>query len=102
MLKKLFKVAPQLEDKIDVCEMSSPLTTKHFANYQNGEIYGLEHTPERFRVKWLRAQTPVRNLFMTSQDIVTVGIGGALMAGLITGASMMKINFIKKVVRETS
>jgi all-trans-retinol 13,14-reductase len=102
MLTKLLKVAPQIEDKIEVCEVSSPLTTKHFANYQKGEIYGLEHTPERFRVKWLRAQTPVRNLFMTGQDIVTVGIGGALMAGLITGASMMKTNFIKKVVQETS
>ena len=102
MLKKLFKVAPQIKDKIDVCEISSPLTTKHFSNYQRGEIYGLEHTPERFRIKWLRAQTPIKNLYMTGQDMVTVGIGGALMAGLITGTSMMKINFINKVVKATN
>ena len=90
------------EGKIDVCEVSSPLTTEHFANYQKGEIYGLEHAPKVFRVKLLRAQTPIKNLYMTGQDVVTVGIGGALMSGLITGASMTKINFIDKVVKSTN
>ena len=97
MLKKLFKIAPQVKDKIEVCEVSSPLTTKHFANYKRGEIYGLEHTPERFRLNWLRAKTPVKNLYMTGQDVITVGVGGALFSGIITGAAMMKKNFISKI-----
>ena len=97
MLKKLFKIAPQIKDKIEVCEVSSPLTTRHFANYKKGEIYGLEHTPERFRLKWLRAKTPVKNLYMTGQDVITVGVGGALFSGIIAGAAMMKKNFISKI-----
>lgn len=101
LLKELYKQFPQLEGKIDYYELSTPLSTKHFCNYEHGEIYGLEHPPKRFRMTQLRAETPIKNLFLTGQDIVTVGIGGALMSGLITAiyvtgdlllASKIKVN----------
>lgn len=86
LLKELYKQFPQLEGKIDYYELSTPLSTKHFVNYEKGEIYGLDHSPARFRMKELRPKTPIKNLYLTGQDIVTVGIGGALMSGLLTAA----------------
>ena len=41
---------PAVAGKIDHAELSTPLTTRHFMNYQQGEAYGLAATPERFRI----------------------------------------------------
>ena len=38
-----FWVITTLEGHIDHYELSTPLTTKIFANYQNGELYGIDH-----------------------------------------------------------
>jgi all-trans-retinol 13,14-reductase len=99
LLKGLYKQFPQLEGKIDYYELSTPLSTKHFVHYEKGEIYGLDHSPARFRMKELRPKTPIKNFYMTGQDIVTVGIGGALMSGVITAAHVSK-NFwlVDKIV----
>lgn len=99
LLKKLYEIVPQVKGYVDVCEVSTPLSTKHFSNYGNGEIYGLEHTPERFRLKWLRPQTPVKNLFLTGQDTLTVGLGGALFSGVITASVILKKNFFSRVTK---
>ena len=89
LLEILFEKLPQLRDKIHYTELSTPLSTRHFSNYQGGEIYGLVHTPNRFSQSWLRADTPIRNLFLTGQDIVTCGIGGALTAGALSALRIL-------------
>ncbi len=95
LFEHLFKQVPRLRDKIDYYELSTPLTTQHFVNYQNGEIYGIEHTPDRFRQKFLKPGIPI----LTGQDIVTAGVGAALFAGLITASAITKINFMKKIYK---
>lgn len=104
LLEQLYKTVPELKGKVDYYELSSPLSTKHFTSYEKGEIYGIDHTTDRFRHKFLRAHTPVKNLFLTGQDIVTVGIGGALFAGLITAAAVLKnpglVNEVRKAAEK--
>jgi all-trans-retinol 13,14-reductase len=101
LLDKLYEVEPQTRGEIDHYELSTPLSTRHFVNYDSGEIYGLSHTPERFEQRFLRAHTPIKNLFLTGQDIATCGVGGALSASMITGGAILKSNVIKKVLSET-
>lgn len=101
LLKTLFKHFPQLEDKIIHQELSTPLSTKHFTDYQKGEIYGLDHSPERFRQKFLQPRTPVKNLFLTGQDVVTAGVGGALFAGLLTASAITGKNLMKVILKRT-
>jgi all-trans-retinol 13,14-reductase len=98
LLKVLFKQLPHLEGKIDCYELSTPLTTKHFINYDKGEIYGLDHTPKRFRQKHLRPRTPIQNFYLTGQDIVTAGVGAALFSGVLTTVAMTGKNILKKVM----
>ncbi len=101
LLKELYKQFPQLEGKIDYYELSTPLSTKHFVNYEHGEIYGLDHSPKRFRMPELRPKTSIKNLYLTGQDIVTVGIGGALMSGLLTAAHVTSsISLADKIVKK--
>ena len=99
LLEKLLKTLPQIKDHIEICELSTPLSTKHFSNYANGEIYGLEHTPARFNLLQLRANTNYKNLFLTGQDIVCVGVGAAMFSGLITSIAILKRNLLWKVIR---
>ncbi len=89
MLAELYKRMPQLEDALDFYELATPLSTEWFHLYDRGEIYGLDHNPERFEQAWLHPVTPIKNLYMTGQDVVTAGVGGALMSGMLTTGAMV-------------
>lgn len=99
LLNELYKQLPHLKGKIEHYELSTPLTTKHFINYQEGEIYGLDHTPKRFRQRFLKPKTPIKNFYLTGQDIVTAGVAAALFSGAITTATITGKNIIKKVMK---
>jgi len=89
LLAELYARLPQLEGRIDYHELSTPLSTEWFAAYRHGELYGLDHTPERLQQDWLRPQTSVHGLWLTGQDILTCGVTGAMMAGLLTVTAMV-------------
>ncbi len=90
LLDALYRMQPQLRGRVQYSELSTPLSTRHFMNNRTGEIYGLEHSPERFGLRWLRPRTSIPGLFLTGQDIVTVGVGGALFSGLLTAVAVLK------------
>lgn len=89
LLAVLFKHRPQLREALDFYELSTPLSTQWFQWNQAGEIYGLDHTPARFEQSLLHTQTPVKGLYLTGADVVTAGVGGALMGGVMAAARMM-------------
>lgn len=96
LLEVLFRHVPEAKGKVDVAELSTPLSTRHFAGYAEGETYGLSHGPERFRERALQPRTPVPGLFLTGQDVCTCGVGGALAGGyfaasVITGKVLVPI-----------
>ncbi len=99
ILRVLYKQLPHLEGKVDYYELSSPLTTQHFINYANGEIYGVDHSPKRFRQKFLRPRTPIKNFYLTGQDVVTAGVAGAMFGGALTASVITKSNVIKKIMK---
>lgn len=88
LLETLYTQLPQLRGKIDFHELSTPLTTSHFTGHPRGAIYGLAATPARYRERWLRPQTPLRNLYLTGTDICSLGIAGALFGGLLTASAI--------------
>ncbi len=100
LLDELYKQLPQVKGKVDCYELSSPLTTQHFVNYEKGEIYGLDHSPKRFRQKFLRPRTPIKNFYLTGQDIVSAGVGGALFSGVLTAAAITGKNILKEILKK--
>ena len=95
LLKTLYTHMPQLESALDFVELSTPLSTQWFQWNQEGEIYGINHTVERFQQDWLHPITPVKNLYLTGSDIVTAGVGGALMGGVMTTSAMLGLKGYK-------
>ncbi len=100
LLNELYKQLPHVKGKIDYYELSTPLSTQNFVNYDKGEIYGIDHSPKRFKQKFLRPRTPIKNFYLTGQDIVSCGVGGALFSGVLTVSAMTGTNIIKKVLME--
>lgn len=99
LLEELDRTVPASRGKIDVSELSTPLSTRHFANYQQGEVYGLSATPARFQVRALGVRTPIRNLYLTGQDACVAGVTGALMGGVLTASLILGRNLMSAVSR---
>ena len=88
LLEALFARLPQLRGKVDHAELSTPLSTRHFASHPRGELYGLDHDPARYTLP-IRAQTPVEGLYLTGADLVSAGVAGGLAGGAITAAAIL-------------
>lgn len=97
--EELERHVPAVRGRIDYAELSTPLSTRHFANYEHGEVYGLSAVPARFRLAWLGARTPVRNLYLTGSDVATPGVAGALFGGVITASLLLGRNLMPVVTR---
>jgi all-trans-retinol 13,14-reductase len=89
LMAVLYDKVPEARGKVDYYEVSTPLSTNWFGGYQRGELYGLAHTGQRLEQDWLRPKTTIPGLWMTGQDILTCGVTGAMMSGLITTMSMV-------------
>ncbi len=79
---------PALAPMVVAREVSTPLSTSAFIGSQQGAIYGLEVSPRRFLSDSLRARTPVPGLFLAGQDVVTPGISGAMMGGVLAAGAI--------------
>lgn len=89
LLETLYQHQPQLRGALDFCELGTPLSTEWFQWNEQGEIYGIDHTVERFEQHWIHTQTPLKGLYLTGADTVTAGVGGALMAGVLTASRLL-------------
>ena len=74
---ELERYVPATRGKIDYAELSTPLSTRHFSNYEQGEIYGYAAVPARFRARPLGARTSIRDLYLTGQDAGTARRNGS-------------------------
>jgi all-trans-retinol 13,14-reductase len=86
---------PQLSDRIDFVEFGTALSNDFYLGTYHGAVYGLAHTPERFMQQWLRPKTPIKNLFLTGQDICSCGIGGALIGGYLCAYDILPRCFLR-------
>ena len=94
------KTAPSnVRQKIGVT-FQSPALDPRLTVIQNlrchGEIYGLEHSPARFNLTSLQPKSTIRGLYLAGQDIVTVGVGGALASGMLCATQILKFGMTKQ------
>lgn len=86
----LYHYYPKTKGKVTYCEVGSPLTFNHYIGSQRGECYGLDNSPIRYsHDDWLTPKTAINGLYMTGQDITTLGVTGAMMAGVLTAHSVL-------------
>jgi phytoene dehydrogenase-like protein len=63
-------------------------STDFFTRAVGGSIYGLEPTPARFRCRWLRPHSPIRDLYFAGSEVGTVGVMGALNGGMLAATAV--------------
>merc|ERR1712151_1271517 len=85
----LYHYYPQTRGRVKFTMTGSSLTFNHYIRSHNGEVYGLDSTPQRFwdgpHQEWLNPQIPnVKGLYQTGVDVTTLGFTGGLMAGVLT------------------
>jgi all-trans-retinol 13,14-reductase len=100
LLQHLYAKLPQIEGRIDYHELSTPLSTEWFSGYKHGELYGLDHTPERLQQDWLTPRTKLEGLWLTGQDVLTCGVTGAMMAGMLTTTAMVGMRRISPLMKQ--
>ena len=89
---------PQLDGRIEVAELSTPASTRHFTAHPRGEIYGLAPTPRRFEFD-LPVRTPLPGLFLAGQDAAVLGVTGALMGGVLAASAVLRENTLAAILR---
>jgi len=102
MIEQTCKLYPQIKDKIDFTEIATPVTNKYYIRQPHGEIYGLDHSRERFdpmMVAKLRPETDISGLFLTGQDILSCGFTGALFAGVISAQAVLGRNVMGDLIK---
>jgi all-trans-retinol 13,14-reductase len=99
LIEILEREVPQAAGRIAYHELSTPLSTRHFGNYRKGEIYGLEHTPARFRERALRPKTGLKGFYLTGQDVCTAGVAGALFGAVLSASSVLGRNLLSEIER---
>lgn len=90
LLQQLRRRIPGIMQYLDFGELSTPLTAQFFTQADQGAIYGLAATPQRFKNTDLRTRTPIRNFYMTGVDIAAIGVTSAMASGLLTAATIDK------------
>ncbi|XP_057717119.1 all-trans-retinol 13,14-reductase-like [Corythoichthys intestinalis] len=82
-------------DKVEFIDAGTPITNTHYIAAPKGEMYGADHSVDRFNPQlWanLRPQTPLKNLYLTGQDVFLCGFAGALAGALSCGSTILHRN----------
>ncbi|XP_056143931.1 all-trans-retinol 13,14-reductase-like [Lampris incognitus] len=96
ILEVVMDVFPKItRDKIEYIDAGTPITNTHYIGAPKGEIYGADHGIERFSAELnatVRPQTPLKNLYLTGQDVFVCGFAGALAGALSCGSVILNRN----------
>ena len=99
VLEHLYAKLPQVRGRVAYWEVSTPLSMQWFCGWQRGELYGLDHDPQRLRQRWLRPRTRVPGLWLTGQDVMSCGVSGAMMGGVAAATAVAGLRRMTPVMK---
>jgi len=99
MLETLYKHYPKTRGHVVYTSIGSPLTYNAYIGSNFGEVYGASSSKTRFKeIDFLKPYTNIENLYLTGQDILSIGYTGAMMSGFLTANICLGYNVLKLAV----
>ncbi|XP_046722633.1 all-trans-retinol 13,14-reductase-like [Silurus meridionalis] len=95
VLEVVTQIFPKIKDRIEYMDAGTPITNQHYLAAPKGENYGADHCTSRFTADvcaTIRPQTPIKNLFLTGQDLCSCGFAGAIAGALACGSVVLNRN----------
>ena len=92
----MYSVYPHLEGRVVFSELGTPLSSAFYLGSPRGESYGLASTPRRWRQRWLKPATPIPGLYLAGQDVLSMGVIGALIGGFLTAIVVAPVRVVCK------
>ncbi|MEJ8840278.1 phytoene desaturase family protein [Ramlibacter sp. AN1133] len=86
LLAQFLRHFPGLQGMVRFHELSTPLTQQRYVRSPDGAMYGLEVSAERMLSPALHVRSPIPGLLLAGQDVVSPGVQGACMGGLLAAA----------------
>ncbi|MFX1257693.1 MAG: phytoene desaturase family protein [Promethearchaeota archaeon] len=93
-ISKILKI-PDLKSHIEVIELATPITFRHYSHNPSGSIMGWQMTPEQFIQNPLSQKTPIENLFLCGQWASRTG-GLPAVIGSADAATEYAIKYFKR------
>jgi all-trans-retinol 13,14-reductase len=88
LLSQFLRHFPALKPMLRYHELSTPLTQRRYVRSPDGAMYGIEMSAERLTSPALHVRTPLPGLLLAGQDVISPGVPGAFMGGLLAAASV--------------
>jgi len=79
---------PDLESHVEVVELATPLTMKHYTLHRNGSFVGWKNTPDQGGFHSIPQQSPVENVFLCGHWVFPAGGVAPVMMGGNNAAGM--------------
>ncbi|KAL7860695.1 hypothetical protein AOLI_G00170440 [Acnodon oligacanthus] len=101
LLEVVYQVFPKIKDRIEYMDAGTPVTNQHYIAAPKGEIYGADHGTARFSAEFcisMKPQTPIKNLYLTGQDMFSCGYAGALAGAMVCGSVILNRNLYVDVL----
>ena len=99
LLEVLYDKVPQVRGRVAYWEVSTPLSMQWFCGWERGELYGLDHDPDRLQQRWLRPRTRIPGLYLTGQDVMSCGVTGAMMGGVAAAGAVAGMRRLAPLMR---
>ena len=81
----LYRHYPKTKGRVTIQEVGTPITFNHYLGNLEGASYGMAVKKERFlEDDWLTPKTHIPGLYLTGQDVTTLGVMGAWASGIMT------------------
>lgn len=91
LIKRAEEQLPGLSQHIEVMEVGSPRTMKHYTLNTKGSIFGWDNIPEQSMLKRFKQDTPIKNLYLAGQWTFPGGGQTAVLnSGLMAADKILK------------
>jgi len=94
--------AKALDQNCENISGGSPFTFDNFINSVNGQVYGLDHSMDRYGVDSSVLLRPecigIKGLHFSGQDVANVGMFGAQQSGILTASAILGRNLMPDFV----